>query len=152
MDSIRGVIQSNLFIQIANRPLGAQIQHTKALITGASSGVGRAIALRYAKEGAHIVCADLSPTARSLVQQEVKITAHDAMMKTGGQAIFAQTGVSEAKQMERAVQADEARFGRLDIMVNNAGIAIEVRTLARVNEADERAWSRICESIPSPYS
>lgn len=84
-----------------------------AIVTGASSGLGRAIAIRYAREGAKVVCADLSPTARS--QEEAKIATHDAILSTGGQAIFIQTDVGDAKQMEDLVQAAVKEFGRLDM-------------------------------------
>ncbi|KAE8370253.1 hypothetical protein BDV27DRAFT_170852 [Aspergillus caelatus] len=114
-----------------------------ALITGSSSGMGRAIALRYAKEGAHVVCADISPTARPIVPEEVKITTHDAIIEAGGRAIYVQTDVGEAQQMERAVQTAVAEYGRLDILVNNAGIATEAWTPSRVHETDELVWDTI---------
>lgn len=84
-----------------------------AIVTGASSGLGRAIAVRYAQEGAKLVCADISPTARS--QEEAQITTHDAIVSAGGQAIFVQTDVGDAKQMEELVQAAVKEFGRLDM-------------------------------------
>ncbi|GMG07047.1 unnamed protein product [Aspergillus oryzae] len=108
----------------------ARLLNKVALITGSSSGMGRAIALRYAKEGAHIVCADLSLTARSLVPEEAEITTHDAIIQAGGRAIYVQTDVSEAQQFERAVYS----------LVNNAGIAADTRNPTRVHETDEHAW------------
>lgn len=84
-----------------------------AIVTGASSGLGRAIAIRYAQEGAKVVCADISPTARS--QEEAQITTHDAIVSAGGQAIFVQTDVGDAKQMEDLVEAAVREFGRLDM-------------------------------------
>ena len=93
----------------------ARLLNKVALITGSSSGIGRAIALRYAQEGAHIVCADLSPTARSQVPDEVEIATHDAIIKAGGRAIYVETDVGDAHQMERVVQAAVAEFGRLDM-------------------------------------
>ncbi|KAB8224247.1 hypothetical protein BDV33DRAFT_4313 [Aspergillus novoparasiticus] len=118
----------------------ARLLNKVALITGSSSGMGRAIALRYAKEGAHVVCADLSPTARSLVPEEAEITTRDAIIQAGGRAIYVQTDVSEAQQFERAVQTAVSEFGRLDILVNNAGIATDTRNPTRVHETDEHAW------------
>ncbi|KAE8377560.1 hypothetical protein BDV26DRAFT_304852 [Aspergillus bertholletiae] len=121
----------------------ARLLDKVALITGSSSGMGRAIALRYANEGAHVVCADLSPTARSLIPEEVEITTHDAIIKAGGRAIYVQTDVSEAQQMERAVQAAVVEFGRLDILVNNAGVSTDARNPARVHETDEYEWDKV---------
>lgn len=90
-----------------------RLQNKVALVTGASSGLGRAIAIRYAQEGAKVVCADLSPTARS--QEEARITTHDSIVKAGGHAIFVQTDVGDAKQMENLVQVAVKEFGRVDM-------------------------------------
>ncbi|KNG91224.1 gluconate 5-dehydrogenase [Aspergillus nomiae NRRL 13137] len=92
------------------------------------------------KEGAHIVCADLSPTARSQVPDEVEIATHDAIIKAGGRAIYIETDVGDARQMERAVQTAVAEFGRLDILVNNAGVSTDCRNPARIHETDEHVW------------
>ncbi|OGM43271.1 gluconate 5-dehydrogenase [Aspergillus bombycis] len=121
----------------------ARLLNKVTLITGSSSGIGRAIALRYAQEGAHIVCTDLSPTARSQVPDEVEITTHDAIIKAGGRAIYVQTDVSDAHQMERAVQTAVTEFGRLDILVNNAGLSTDTRNPTRVHETDEHDWDTI---------
>ncbi|KAF7586663.1 hypothetical protein BBP40_008512 [Aspergillus hancockii] len=120
----------------------ARLQDKVALITGSSSGMGRAIALRYAEEGAHVVCADISPNARSEISEEVEITTHDAITKSGKRAIYVQTDVGITEQMERAVQAAVAEFGRLDILVNNAGAATEAHNPFRVHEANEEVWDK----------
>lgn len=90
-----------------------RLQDKVAIVTGASSGLGRAIAIRYAQEGASVICADLSPTARS--HEEAQITTHDSIVKDGGQAIFVQADVGDAAQMEHLVQAAVRQFGRLDM-------------------------------------
>lgn len=92
-----------------------RLQDKVAIVTGASSGLGRAISLRYAREGAKVVCADLSATARSQVPEELNITTHDQITRDGGDAIFVQTDVGDAGQMESLVQAAVDRFGRLDM-------------------------------------
>ncbi|PWY69114.1 gluconate 5-dehydrogenase [Aspergillus heteromorphus CBS 117.55] len=111
-----------------------------ALITGSSSGIGRAIALRYAREGAKIACADITPTARSAVHNETDITTHDAIIQQGGQAFFVQTDAGDEAQMENAVLQTVKQFGRLDIMVNNAGVSLESRTPARIHETSNELF------------
>lgn len=90
-----------------------RLQDKIAIVTGASSGLGRAIAIRYAQEGAKVVCADLTPTARS--QEEAGITTHDLINQDGGQAIFVQTDVGDATQMETLVAETVKVYGRLDM-------------------------------------
>ncbi|OQD80321.1 hypothetical protein PENANT_c037G06210 [Penicillium antarcticum] len=116
----------------------ARLQDKVAIVTGASSGLGRAIAIRYAQEGAKVVCADLTPMARS--QEESEITTHDLIVKEGGKAIFVQTDVGDGAQMEKLVQMSVKEYGRLDILVNNAGISIEARKPAVLHLTDEATW------------
>ncbi|KAJ5343624.1 uncharacterized protein N7506_003448 [Penicillium brevicompactum] len=116
----------------------ARLQDKVAIVTGSSSGIGRAISLRYAREGAKLVCGDLTPTARS--EDEATITTHDSIVQAGGQAIFVQTDVGDAKAMENLVAAAVALYGRLDVLVNNAGIGIESHTPAVLHLTDEANW------------
>src|SRR4051812_12482343 len=81
-----------------------------AVITGAASGIGRAAALRFAKEGAAgLVLADLSHEKLNLVEKE-----------TGGTGV--QCDVSKEADVQRLVREAEARFGRVDVFFSNAGI------------------------------
>ena len=86
-----------------------------AIITGAGRGIGQAIAQAYAREGAHLALA-----ARS--QTELEQTAA-AIAKTGAQAIAVPTDVTDPAQAERLASAALTRFGRIDLLVNNAGIS-----------------------------
>lgn len=96
-----------------------------AIVTGAASGIGRAISLLYAAEGAHLVCADLQPnTQYNASDEETRGNTHDRIKESGGRAIFVKVDVSQPEQVEALVQAAVAEYGRLDIMVNNAGIGI----------------------------
>jgi NAD(P)-dependent dehydrogenase (short-subunit alcohol dehydrogenase family) len=86
-----------------------------ALITGASSGIGRAIARRFAAEGAAIVNADVTEEVR-----EGGEPTHEILAREGHQVAFLRTDVSDEAACEAAVVETVARFGKLDILVNNA--------------------------------
>ncbi|KAF7585633.1 hypothetical protein BBP40_010413 [Aspergillus hancockii] len=111
-----------------------------AIVTGSSSGLGRAISSRYGRKGAKVVCADLTTTARSEISEETGISTHDLINKTGGDAIFVQTDASDASQMESLVQQAVRAFGRVDVMVNNAGVCIESHKPAPCHLTDESVW------------
>jgi 3-oxoacyl-[acyl-carrier protein] reductase len=85
-----------------------------AIVTGASSGIGKAIALRFGAEGAHVVV-----TARRMARCEQTVAQ---IVKEGGEAWAIQTDVSDERQVERLIEQTVAYYGRLDILVNNAGV------------------------------
>ena len=94
----------------------SRLQNKVAVVTGASSGLGRAIAIRYAQEGAKLVCADLTATARS--QEEANSTTHALIIENGGSAIFVQTDVGDATQMENLIHSTVQEYGRLDMFAH----------------------------------
>jgi 3-oxoacyl-[acyl-carrier protein] reductase len=98
-----------------------------ALVTGASRGIGRAISLALAAEGAALVLAARSTADLEAVAAEV--------MSLGGSALVAPCDVRSAGQVKRTFRAAIKQFGRLDILVNNAGVAFRV-ALAEMAEAD----------------
>ncbi len=85
-----------------------------ALVTGASSGIGRSIALVLAREGARVVVSDVNAQGGEETAELVRAQ--------GGQAIFVAADVSKAADMEALVARTLAHFGRLDVACNNAGI------------------------------
>jgi 3-oxoacyl-[acyl-carrier protein] reductase len=87
-----------------------------AIVTGASSGIGKAIALRFGAEGAHVVV-----TARRMARCEQTVAQ---IVKEGGEAWAIQTDVSDERQVERLIEQTVAYYGRLDILVNNAGVVV----------------------------
>ena len=87
-----------------------------AMITGAGMGLGRATAVMLAAEGASIVATDISPQAG---EETVALIATQ-----GGEAVFHQHDVADADAWQAVLARTDERFGRLDVLVNNAGIAI----------------------------
>lgn len=88
-----------------------------ALVTGGASGIGEACIMAFARDGARVVVVDLN---RELGDKTVK-----GVEQAGGEAIFLQVDVSEPTAVEKMVADTVAKFGRLDIAVNNAGIGGE---------------------------
>ncbi|KAI4146802.1 MAG: hypothetical protein LQ340_005805 [Diploschistes diacapsis] len=113
-----------------------------AIVTGSSSGLGRAIAQTYSQEGALIACADLRPSARSQVATETETNTDDLIRKEGGCAIFIPTDVTSSSQMQSLVSKTAQAFGRLDIMVNNAGISLESYNPAPIHQTADDVWHR----------
>lgn len=90
-----------------------RLEHKVAIITGAGSGIGRAAAVMFAREGAKVVCADLSG------QQDD--TARDICAELGDVAVGVHVDVSSVDDTQRMVATAVERFGRLDVLYNNAG-------------------------------
>jgi NAD(P)-dependent dehydrogenase (short-subunit alcohol dehydrogenase family) len=88
-----------------------------AIVTGSSAGIGRAIALAFAREGAKVICSDLHPTASVNIGDETHIATHDKIMSENGTAIFVKTDVGEAEQVEELVHQGAEIFGRVDMYV-----------------------------------
>jgi NAD(P)-dependent dehydrogenase (short-subunit alcohol dehydrogenase family) len=86
-----------------------------ALVTGAGSGIGRQSALLFAREGARVVVADVQDAAGEAVVAEIAAA--------GGEAVYVHADVARAADAEGMVRAAEERFGRLDVLFNNAGIS-----------------------------
>lgn len=98
-----------------------------ALVTGAAQGIGRAIALLFAQEGAKVGVADLNLAGAEEVGREI--------MALPGQALAIGGNVAKAEDAEGMVQSVLDKFGRLDILVNNAGITRD-QVLLRMKEED----------------
>ena len=89
-----------------------------AIVTGSSRGIGEAIALRFAEEGATVVIADINENLSSQVVNKIK--------NNGSDSIFIHTDVSKEEDVKNVVASAIDKFGNLDILVNNAGVAVSV--------------------------
>ncbi len=105
-----------------------------AIVTGAASGIGRAIARRFAGEGAHVVLADVREVPR-----EGGLPTIDVIREAGGSALNLPTDITDWGQMDRLVTQSVERFGKLDVMVNNAAIGVGKPLL----ETSEEEWDRV---------
>jgi NAD(P)-dependent dehydrogenase (short-subunit alcohol dehydrogenase family) len=108
-----------------------QLANNIALITGGASGIGRATALLFAREGAAVVVADMNAQAGQAVAGEIT--------KAGGRACFVSADVTQAADCRRVVERTLREFGKIDILFNNAGI-IRRATVLDLSEED---WDRV---------
>lgn len=112
-----------------------------AVITGAASGNGRAIALAFAREGAAVVVADIRQDPR-----EGGVPTHQLLQEQGSRSVFVHCDVTRPDQLEAAMQA-ALLLGGLDILVNNAGILTKQSVLEATEDDFERMMSINVKSI-----
>ncbi len=111
--------------------MAGRVEARVALITGGSSGIGRATALAFAREGAKVAVADYVVEGGERTVKMIK----DA----GGQAVFVKADVSRAKEVEAMVKKTVETYGRLDCAFNNAGVEGKIANTA---ECSEENWDR----------
>jgi NAD(P)-dependent dehydrogenase (short-subunit alcohol dehydrogenase family) len=102
-----------------------------AIITGASSGIGKSAALLFSQHGAKIVLADIDEAGGNKVKDEI--------INAGGEAIFVKADTSNPDDSKKTVDKAKEAFGRLDIAVNNAGVAGES---APVGDYSIESWNK----------
>src|SRR5512143_394047 len=93
-----------------------------AIVTGASSGIGRSVANQYAREGASVVLSDIDEKAGQAVAREIEAG--------GGKVLFIRADVSQPHDCEQMVAGAMEKYGRLDYACNNAGIGGETEPTA----------------------
>ncbi len=93
-----------------------RLENKVSIVTGSSSGIGKAIALRFAEEGATVVIA----ARRLKLCEQVASTIREQ----GGSAVVIQTDVTDEGQVRRLIETTEDQFGKIDILVNNSGIIL----------------------------
>jgi 3-oxoacyl-[acyl-carrier protein] reductase len=113
---------------------GGRFDGKVAIVTGAGRGMGRAVALLLAKEGAKVAVNDINGPGAESVAEEAR--------HHGAEAIDIPGDVSNADEVSWAVEETISRFGRIDILVNNAGISSTTRPLETI--ADDE-WSRVID-------
>ena len=126
-----------------------------AVVTGSSSGLGRAIAAAYAREGANVCCVDLYPTPRNAIDPKTgkaddfnnridDLPTHELLFQYRALAIFVRADLTSAKEVEAAIALCVREFGRVDVMVNNAGISVESTHVEplRIHETPEHDYDQ----------
>jgi len=118
-----------------------KLQNRIAVVTGGSSGIGRGIALEFAREGAKVVVADIAeePKRGKYHEQDTVSTTLSEIEKSGGEGVFLQADLSEESAVNTLIDAAVTRFGGLDILVNNAGIHVPGNS-QEISVAD---WDRV---------
>lgn len=105
-----------------------------AIITGAGSGMGRASAIRFAEEGAKVAVADLNAESGNETVEKIKAA--------GGEAFFVKTDVGIESEIERMVKSTVEKYGKLNILYNNAGCPQLTRPFETI---DNEEWSRMMD-------
>lgn len=114
--------------------MSLRLRSKVALITGAGSGLGREACLLFAREGAKIAAVDLVPQTG---EQTVR-----AITSNGGDAIFLKADVSSKTDVEASINQAWRKFGRLDILYNNAGVNVHKSLL----DLEENDWNRVIDT------
>lgn len=113
----------------------AGLEGKVALVTGASQGLGRALALAYAREGARLVINARSEGSIRPVAEEVE--------SLGAQVLAVPADIAESESVDRLVSQTAERFGGIDVLVNNAGL---LGPRVKIEEFPEDEWRRVIEA------
>jgi NAD(P)-dependent dehydrogenase (short-subunit alcohol dehydrogenase family) len=109
-----------------------RLQDKVAVVTGAASGMGKAIAIAYGKEGAKVVVSDINLDGANQTVEEIKTV--------GGEALAVQANVAKEEDIQNLIDTAVNTFGTLDIVVNNAGI---MDSFEPAGDIEDDKWERI---------
>lgn len=109
-----------------------KLENRVAVVTGGGSGLGRGMSVRFAKEGAKVIVADLKLDAAEETVQMIK--------NCGSEAIAVECNVLIAETIEAMVKKGVETFGKIDLLSNNTGICLEARNAIRICELTEKDW------------
>ncbi len=120
-----------------------RLQNRVAIVTGASSGIGRGIALGFAAEGARVVVCDIveQPKQGRYHERQPRPPTAEQIESQGGDAIFVKTDISDEVQVAELIRTALRAYGQIDILVNNAGIFIPGDS----SELGVTDWERIID-------
>ncbi|MEX3981851.1 SDR family NAD(P)-dependent oxidoreductase [Paraburkholderia sp. EG287A] len=117
--------------------MAGKLEGRIAVVTGSSSGNGRAIAIALAREGAHVVCSDLKKEALpGGYEKDLEVDTDAVISQMGGKASFIAADASKAADVQNIIDDAVKTFGRLDIMVNNAGVFTGLHSI--LDETEEQ--------------
>src|ERR1043165_4380260 len=115
------------------RPGLGRLKGRVAIITGANSGIGRATARLFGREGAKVVCCD--------IQETIAPRIDELIASEGGAAVFAKIDVSRQEDFDRMIVTALKKFGDIDILYNNAGAGIR----KKVHELSDDEWNFVLD-------
>ena len=111
--------------------MAGRLAEKVVIITGAGRGIGRAAALLFASEGARLALVDINEESGEAAAEEVRLQ--------GGEAIYVKTDLTHSAQVKKMADTVVEKYGRIDVLYNNAGI----NHFGKVTDADEAAWDRV---------
>ena len=118
-----------------------KLENRVSIITGAGSGMGKAIALLFAAEGSKVVASDINQERLDLLEKEIK--------ESGGTVQTVLANVAKEEDIENMIKVATSSFGTLDILVNNAGI---MDHFAPVGEVDNSMWEKVMAvNVDGPF-
>lgn len=107
-----------------------------AVITGASSGIGRITGILFADEGARVVVVDIDPSGGEDTVRQIRVR--------GGEAIFVRTDVTNEEQVRSMVSEAAKMYGGVDVLFNNAGISSIPHSIA-ISDVSEKEWDKVLD-------
>jgi len=118
-----------------------RVKDKVVIITGSGSGIGKETALLFSREGGKLVVADVNDKAGEETAEQIR--------KNGGDAFFAHLDVSNREQVKQVVKDTISKYGKIDVLINNAGIIQD----ALVVKMTEEQWDRVIDiNLKGPFN